>query len=218
MSERSWSIPPLPEQHLLPDAVVAFVDGELTSVAHSRVVAHLARCPMCAAEAAEQRQARTEVRSAAAPTMSAGLLAALQAIPAETDLPDDHDHLAMSPEGQLVAVQRPERAFGASKPLGSSTPLGGGNVLRTGLSYGRRTAQGAGVVAAGLVLGALAVVGPHVVGASGQTPVEPTRGDVGGGPVVADANFAVGGVADDHRVTAARSAAFVSAMHAMHVR
>jgi anti-sigma factor RsiW len=207
MNERTWSIPQLPEQHLLPDAVVAFVDGELTSVAHGRVVAHLARCPMCAAEAAEQRQARAEVRAAAAPTMPAGLLATLRAIPSDADLPDDHDHLAMTAEGQLVAVQRPERALGASKPLGSSTPLGSGNVLRTG----RRTAQGAGVVA-GLVLGALAMVGPQVIGASGQTPVEPTHGDVGGAPVVADANFALGGFAASHGLGMATAASPVRTM------
>ena len=58
---RGWQ---LPEQHLLPDAVVAFVDGELTASAHSRASAHLQRCPFCAAEAYSQQQARSAVRAA----------------------------------------------------------------------------------------------------------------------------------------------------------
>ena len=44
---RGWG---LPEQHLLPDAVVAFVDGELSSVAHERASAHIQRCGFCAFE------------------------------------------------------------------------------------------------------------------------------------------------------------------------
>ena len=43
--QRGWGIP---EQCLLPDAVVAFVDGELSPVAHDRVVAHISRCAQCA--------------------------------------------------------------------------------------------------------------------------------------------------------------------------
>lgn len=189
--QRTWTISALPEAHLVPDAVVAFVDGELSMVAHDRVAAHIARCSLCAAETAAQRQARAAVRAAEAPRMPAGLLAALRAIPSDTDLPSDGgDRLAMTPDGQLVAVQRPDRAaFGAGPMLGSSTPLGSGAVLRTGPGHGRRAVQGAGVVAAGLVLGALAMVGPHVLSASNQSPTEPSvHGDGGSGDVV-QANF-----------------------------
>jgi hypothetical protein len=45
--------------------------------------------------------------------------------------------------------------------------------------------QGAGVVAAGLMLGALAMVGPHALGAA-QSPTEP---DSGTGGRVIQANF-----------------------------
>ena len=45
---RGWA---LAEQHLVPDAIVAFVDGELSVTAQSRARAHLARCPLCATEA-----------------------------------------------------------------------------------------------------------------------------------------------------------------------
>ena len=91
MSERGgWSISPLPEAHLMPDAVVAFVDGELSASAFDRASAHIARCPLCAAETTEQRQARDAVAAAEAPRMPAGLLAALRAIPTDTDrLVDD---------------------------------------------------------------------------------------------------------------------------------
>jgi anti-sigma factor RsiW len=188
MSERGgWSIATLPEAHLAPDAVVAFVDGELSAGAFDRAAAHIARCPLCAAETTVQRQARDAVQAAGAPRMPAGLLAALRAIPTDTDLPDDIDRLALTADGDVVAVQRQDRtAFGSGPVIGSSAPLGtGSSVLRTG-GHSRRAVQGAGVVAAGLVLGALAVVGPHSVAASGQTPATPSGDGVTGGVVQAD--------------------------------
>lgn len=204
MSERAaWTIAPLPEAHLLPDAVVAFVDGELSALAHDRAAAHIARCPLCAAETTVQRQARDAVQAAEAPRMPAGLLAALRAIPTDTELPEDVERLAVQPDGQVVAVQRPDRAvFGSGPVLGSSSPLGtGSSVLRTGFgTHGRRAVQGAGVVAAGLMLGALAMVGPHVIGASGQAPVD-THDNTSGGHVE-QANFVSplgGGVAHPDR-------------------
>ncbi|HEX5407276.1 MAG TPA: hypothetical protein VFX16_33800 [Pseudonocardiaceae bacterium] len=188
MSERGgWTISPLPEAHLVPDAVVAFVDGELSALAFDRASAHIARCPLCAAETSEQRLARDAVQAAEAPRMPAGLLAALRSIPTDTDLPDDVEHLAVNPEGQLVAVQRPDRvAFGSGPVLGSSAPLGtGSSVLRAG-RRDRRAVQGAGVVAAGLMLGALAMVGPHAFGAAAQGPADQDGST--GGPVI-QANF-----------------------------
>ena len=200
--QRAWTISALPEAHLLPDVVVAFVDGELSMVAHDRAAAHIARCPVCAAETTVQRQVRAAVQAAEAPRMPAGLLAALRNIPTDTDLPDDVDRLAVTPEGELVAVQRPDRvnAFGSGPVLGSSQPLGSGsNVLRTSAPHSRRAVQGAGVVAAGLVLGALAMVGPHVLNASGQRPADPVHGDgatVSGTDGVRQADFSapIGGV------------------------
>ncbi|RKT52648.1 anti-sigma factor family protein [Saccharothrix australiensis] len=165
---RGWG---LPEQHLLPDAVVAFVDGELSASAHGRASAHLARCPFCAAEAYSQRQARSAVRAAETPSAPAGLLARLGAIPQEVDLPSAPDGLAVSEDGQLVTVQRPDRAtFGSGPVLGQSRPFGTGS--RFG---GRRARQGAGVVVSGLMLGALALVvpgseEPSPIPAQGSTP------------------------------------------------
>jgi anti-sigma factor RsiW len=168
---RGWN---LPEQHLLPDAVVAFVDGELSVNAHNRVAAHMQGCPSCAAEISAQRQARASVRAADAPSLPLGLLAALQAIPQNTELPELPDELAVTQDGQLVAVQRPDRAgrtpLGSGPPLGSSPRLGQGPTV---LGRGRRTAQGAGVVVSGLVLGALAFVAPS--GAPAATNEAPAR-------------------------------------------
>ncbi|GAA1333707.1 anti-sigma factor family protein [Saccharothrix algeriensis] len=172
---RGWG---LPEQHLLPDAVVAFVDGELSASAHGRVSAHLARCPFCAAEAYSQQQARSAVRAAETPCAPAGLLARLGAIPQEVDLPSAPDGLAVTEDGTLVAVQRPDRAtFGSGPVLGQSRPFGTGS--RFG---GRRARHGAGVVVSGLMLGALALVAP---GGEDSTPIPAQGPTTPPSPVVA---------------------------------
>jgi hypothetical protein len=217
---RSWN---LPEQHLMPDAVVAFVDGELSPLAQQRASEHIAKCPFCASETKTQRQARSAVRSAGDPGAPAGLLAALRAIPIDTELPGGPENLAIGPDGQLVAIQRPECvpglaggssvAFGASpalggKPMmGSSSPLGS-RPLGHRPQNGRRAVQGAGVVIGGLVLGALVVVGPHMLGGSSDAPSEaPVNGagfdanspiGVGGVRQNVQVNNAVNGPVDDH--------------------
>lgn len=160
---RGWR---LPEQHLLPDAVVAFVDGELSATAHQRVTAHLARCGFCAFETYAQQQARMAVRGAEAPAAPAGLLDRLGAIPQEVDLPSAPDGLALDENGQFVTMQRTDRpAFGSGPRLGESRPLGS-----QGWFTGRRARQGAGVVVSGLMLGALALIAPD-----SDTPAEPVR-------------------------------------------
>lgn len=180
--ERGWG---LSEQHLLPDVVVAFVDGELSATAHDRASSHIARCAVCRTEIAAQRQAASAVQAANAFSAPAGLLASLRAIPEQVDMPEMPDGLAMTQDGQLVAVQRPDRvpALGGTAPLGTSAKLGeGGAVL--GRRTGRRAAQGAGVVVSGLVLGALALAGTASGGADAPSRA-PASGDrpavVGGG-------------------------------------
>lgn len=171
--ERGWG---LSEQHLLPDVVVAFVDGELSATAHDRASSHLARCAVCAADVAAQRQAASAVQSANAFSAPAGLLASLRAIPDQVEMPEMPDGLAVTQDGQLVAVQRPDRvaALGGTAPLGTSTKLGEGSAV-LGRRPGRRAVQGAGVVVSGLVLGALAIAGTASGGA--DTPRSPASGD-----------------------------------------
>src|SRR5690606_28412774 len=139
------------ESHLLPDAIVAFVDGELSLAAHERAAGHLMRCSSCAAEVEAQRQVRAAMTSCDAPSVPAGLLASLHSIPNTTQLPTVPDNLA--------AVQRPEQAaaLGSTQPLGSSTPLGAGANRLGGRKSSRRAVQGAGMVMSGLMLSALAL-------------------------------------------------------------
>ncbi|WP_414935625.1 anti-sigma factor family protein [Amycolatopsis sp. cmx-11-51] len=173
---RGWG---LPESHLLPDAIVAFVDGELSLGAQDRASAHIAHCQSCAAEVAAQRQAVTAVKQAGAPSMSAGFLASLCSIPQNTELPGAPDNLAMTADGQLVAIQRPDRVaglrdtgvLGGTAPLGSSAPLGQSPNVLGGGKFGlarRKYAQGAGVVVSGLVLSALALVATSGEGVDDQ--------------------------------------------------
>ncbi|MFL6119980.1 zf-HC2 domain-containing protein [Actinophytocola sp.] len=172
--ERGWG---LSEQHLLPDVVVAFVDGELSATAHDRASSHLARCAVCAADVAAQRQAASAVHAANAFSAPAGLLASLRAIPDQVEMPEMPDGLAVTQDGQLVAVQRPDRvaALGGTAPLGTSAKLGEGSAV-LGRRSGRRAVQGAGVVVSGLVLGALAIAGTASGG--GDTPLKaPASGD-----------------------------------------
>ncbi|MPY98786.1 MAG: hypothetical protein GEU97_12470 [Actinophytocola sp.] len=150
----SWQ---LPESHLLPDAIVAFVDGELSPGAQERAAMHIMRCAACAADVTAQRQVREAVHDSRVPAMPAGLLASLSSIPQTTDISSGPDNLAVTADGQLVTVQRadhPQRGtmFGSAR-LGSSTPLG---ATGFGRRPGKRTAQGAGVVVSGLVLTAMA--------------------------------------------------------------
>ncbi|MFL6141034.1 MAG: zf-HC2 domain-containing protein [Labedaea sp.] len=172
----------LSEQHLMPDAVVAFVDGELSRTAVDRAASHIAKCPYCAAEISAQRQARAAVRAADTPPPPADLLASLRAIPQETELPTAPDGLAVTEDGQLVTVQRPDRVapLGSNSPLGSSPKLGEGRAV-LGFRIGRRTAQGAGVVVSGLMLGALALMNTG----SGAAPEQ--RGELPAGPIAEQA-------------------------------
>lgn len=192
----------LPESHLLPDAVVAFVDQELSLGAQERAAAHLAHCPRCSAEVSAQRAAASAVRQADTPSISAGFLASLKDIPQTAELPSAPDNLAVGADGQIVSVQHTDRVAGLRDglpqgALGTSAPLGASpNVLGTGARLGwarRRTTQGAGVVVSGLVLSALALVATTSAGASSsadadadstatpRTDVLPARFGGGGG-------------------------------------
>jgi anti-sigma factor RsiW len=195
---RGWA---LAEQHLVPDAIVAFVDGELSVTAQARARAHLVRCPLCASEAMSQRQARAAVRAAESPSVPPGLLASLRSIPEDVDLPVLPDELSVSEDGQVVVMLRPApaksvgdttTAFGTGARLGAMARLGSTPLLGSGAAVlgsrargvGRWARHGAGIVVSGLVLGALVMVSPT----SGVQPAErsgPAQPDTG--PVVAGA-------------------------------
>ncbi|MCX2183570.1 zf-HC2 domain-containing protein [Streptomyces sp. SKN60] len=68
-------------EHHLGDRLAALVDGELGHDARERVLAHLATCARCKAEADAQRTLKSVFASSAPPAPSEGLLARLQGLP-----------------------------------------------------------------------------------------------------------------------------------------
>jgi hypothetical protein len=109
--------------HLSSDAVVAFVDGELAAGAHERAAAHVRECLECTAEVRVQRQVRTRLRGADVPTVPSSLLAALQSIPQDAELPPSPPGLAMTADGTLVSVLRPERMPDVVRPAVPVRPV-----------------------------------------------------------------------------------------------
>ncbi|MCE0766165.1 hypothetical protein LWC35_25150 [Pseudonocardia kujensis] len=181
--------------HLSQDAVVAFVDDELSAAAHGRAAAHVASCGECAAEVVAQRQVRSVLRSADEPHVPSSLLSMLRNIPQEAELPPPPPGLAMTSDGRLVSVLRPEgmpdaRAHPSTAPPAASvrrTPdltgrLAGPAGLEGGhlpASRGRRLRVGA-AAASGLAFGALAFgVLPSSAVAPGA-PAQPEHGVLGG--------------------------------------
>lgn len=148
---RGWS---WPDQHLALDALVAFVDGELTPTAYDRAAAHLAHCPTCASEAATQRQVRSAVRTATAPDLSPQFLATLRSIPSTAELPTQPEGLSLTEDGELVTTnpgKRPPQDLRTdAQPELDAHAADRGNA--------RRTRQGAGVMFSGLMLGALVFI------------------------------------------------------------
>lgn len=72
---------PTPAEAHLGDRLAALVDGELKHDARDRVLAHLATCAKCKAEADAQRRLKSAFAMSAAPPPSEGFLARLQGLP-----------------------------------------------------------------------------------------------------------------------------------------
>ncbi|GAA1904447.1 hypothetical protein GCM10009716_12940 [Streptomyces sodiiphilus] len=68
--------------HHLGESLAALIDGELCHDSRDRVLAHLATCPACKAEADAQRRLKSVFAESVLPPPSAGLMARLQALPA----------------------------------------------------------------------------------------------------------------------------------------
>jgi anti-sigma factor RsiW len=99
-----------PADHHLGESLAALVDGELSHDSRDRVLAHLATCPHCKAEADAQRELKSVFARSTLPGPSDGLLARLQSLPA-TDTerapagPDD-DEPADPPAREAPAERR----------------------------------------------------------------------------------------------------------------
>lgn len=72
---------PTPAEQHLGDRLAALVDGELKHDARERVLAHLATCAKCKAEADSQRRLKSAFATSSSPSPSEGFLARLQGLP-----------------------------------------------------------------------------------------------------------------------------------------
>ncbi|MBV9314870.1 MAG: zf-HC2 domain-containing protein [Pseudonocardia sp.] len=117
------------------DAIVAFVDEELSPGARERALSHLAGCGECAAQVVGQTQARLALRASAVPSLPSSLLRTLHAIPREAELPDPSAELAVASGGELVSVVRWPRPAVRRRLLDRRFRVGAGAVL-AGLALG----------------------------------------------------------------------------------
>ncbi|MFJ3303096.1 anti-sigma factor family protein [Streptomyces sp. NPDC086549] len=102
----------LAEQHL-GDRLSALVDGELGHESRDRVLAHLATCAKCKAEADAQRRLKNVFAEAAPPPPSESFLARLQGLPGGGD-PGDSDSLLGG--GGLSGRASDTGVFGVRRP------------------------------------------------------------------------------------------------------
>ncbi|MFD5464866.1 anti-sigma factor family protein [Kitasatospora sp. NPDC127059] len=160
---------PAAEEHHLGDRLSAFLDGELGHDSRERVLAHLATCPQCKAEADEGRSVKHLLTRTDNPGPSSALMARLMAVgslpedaPADADWPPrgrgrDDDDLpggGVGATGTLGGSRLDGGSFGrgagasfGAGALGADTPVPGfdprafgrGSVLRP--LMGRRTAR-----------------------------------------------------------------------------
>lgn len=120
------------EQHL-GDRLAALVDGELKHDARDRVLAHLATCAKCKAEAAAQRRLKSVFAASAPPSPSEGFLARLQGLPGGPGGDDDSRGRPLGGSGRfgdgiLPVMQQPR---GRADSASGSSPLDGFGYLPT---------------------------------------------------------------------------------------
>ncbi|MFE2126738.1 MULTISPECIES: zf-HC2 domain-containing protein [Streptomyces] len=147
------------------DRLAALVDGELKHDARERVLAHLATCAKCKAEADAQRRLKTMFVESAPPPLSAGLLARLQGLPGGLDGPSG----PLGPPGPGAGDRDPFEAFAYGLPVAAATrPQEGFRIHEVGRPRRRFAFVAAGAVS----LAALAL--------GGTLPVEGTEPTVRG--------------------------------------
>ncbi|MFI1763946.1 anti-sigma factor family protein [Streptomyces sp. NPDC020800] len=113
----------LAEQHL-GDRLSALVDGELGHESRERVLAHLATCARCKAEADAQRRLKNVFAEAAPPPPSESFLARLQGLPAGGDADGDGTGstgagiFGRGPDAGVFGARRGERFEFGYVPVG----------------------------------------------------------------------------------------------------
>ncbi|MBH1935662.1 zf-HC2 domain-containing protein [Streptomyces sp. AV19] len=163
------------EQHL-GDRLAALVDGELGHESRERVLAHLATCGKCKAEADAQRRLKSVFAEAPPPPLSEALLARLQALPGVgMDGPAGPGASAADGDGDEGRTRwrgglDPRADAFALVPLAGLTPREHGfriHEMGRGASRGRRF----GIAAAGAVtIAAFALVGAQPLGSVEEVP------------------------------------------------
>lgn len=93
---------PTPAEQHLGDRLAALVDGELKHDARERVLAHLATCARCKAEADAQRRVKSVFAQTAPPSPTEGFLARLQGLPGGTGTDDGFRGGPFGPDGRPV--------------------------------------------------------------------------------------------------------------------
>lgn len=124
---------PTPAEQHLGDRLAALVDGELKHDARERVLAHLATCSRCKAEADAQRRLKSAFATATPPSPSEGFLARLQGLPGGPGSDDDGPSRPFGSgrrfgEGLFPELQHPDGRTGTAS---GSSPLDGFGYLPT---------------------------------------------------------------------------------------
>ncbi|MGW2475515.1 zf-HC2 domain-containing protein [Streptomyces sp. NPDC001665] len=122
---------PTPAEQHLGDRLAALVDGELKHDARDRVLAHIATCAKCAAEAAAQRRLKNVFAQAAPPSPSEGFLARLQGLPGGP--PGGDDDRQGRPEG--TSGRFGDGLFPGTRPPGGRADLTAGPGPLDGFGY-----------------------------------------------------------------------------------
>ncbi|MGW2179496.1 anti-sigma factor family protein [Streptomyces sp. NPDC001732] len=117
---------PTPAEQHLGDRLAALVDGELEHDARDRVLAHLATCAKCKAEAADQRRLKSVFAQSAPPSPSEGFLARLQGLPGGPGGDGDDEGRPFGGTGRFAGGLFPAIQPSGSRPdTPGSSPLGG---------------------------------------------------------------------------------------------
>ncbi|MGW2838054.1 zf-HC2 domain-containing protein [Streptomyces sp. NPDC001493] len=139
---------PTPAEQHLGDRLAALVDGELKHDARERVLAHLATCARCKAEADAQRRVKSVFAQTAPPSPSEGFLARLQGLPGGTGADDGFPRGPFGPDGRPVDDYRlpggPSGGPGGRRTEKVPSPLDGFGYLPTAHGAGSVLPGGAG--------------------------------------------------------------------------
>ncbi|UXY29741.1 anti-sigma factor family protein [Streptomyces sp. HUAS TT20] len=208
--------PRLAEQHL-GDRLSALVDGELGHESRDRVLAHLATCPKCKAEADAQRRLKNVFAEAAPPPPSESFLARLQELPGGGDDDDRGSPLGgtglsgRTSDTGGFGMRRPDRFEFGYVPAAHTSPSaaeGGFRIHPVGRPDADRSASRGlrfAFVAAGAVSLAAVALGGVTTGIPGDTAAD-ARGGSGNGSNVTPARTQGGGPASAPDTQRRRSA------------